>query len=105
MYQLNKLKSILRSVTTFGTLNDENLTHTKKKLHLHHPRYFPSYLIIDLPEHNTQHYARFVIHITEYKNKKFSHIYNILIRAYSRCGYTSADSTFVHTNETTTVNL
>jgi len=31
MYQKNKLISILRSVTTFGTLNDGNLMHTKKK--------------------------------------------------------------------------
>jgi hypothetical protein len=101
MYQLNKLKSILRSVTTFGTLNDGNLMHTQKKLHLHNPRYFPSYLIIDLPERNSQHSVPFVIHITEYKNKKFCHIYNILIRAYSHCGYTSAVGTFVHADETT----
>jgi hypothetical protein len=29
---INKLKSILRSVTTFDTLNDGNLMHTKKTI-------------------------------------------------------------------------
>jgi hypothetical protein len=37
------------SVTTFGTLYVGNLMQTKNILHLHNPRYFPSYLTIELP--------------------------------------------------------